>query len=292
MKVFIHPLHAGVLDAYWHPLYDLYTTSNDGKPSTTVSLHYRVNLQQYTGEDWINATLILSTSATDVLNAGIPKPDDLIVRTPTPPLPLPVYRRRSRHYSPVPSELSPQFSPASLMASEVPEEDYEGGEGDFDISLSDSDAPIPLAFEAPVPLPQLVKTAAAISKSPMAISYTVDALTTIPSDGLSYKVLVATIPFEAVIKHITTPRKTPVAYLQVMSIDPLLAIELTRRRFRSALSRTQAITTYFLVPSAPSSTIRSCPKRTSLTSQPGTRSSARSEWIHPSESLTSSTNPP
>lgn len=49
----------------------------------------------------------------------------------------------------------------------------------------------------------------------MTVSYAVEALTTIPSDGLSYKVLVTAIPFEAVITHVTAPRKSPIAYLQV-----------------------------------------------------------------------------
>ena len=70
-----------------------------------------------------------------------------------------------------------------------------------------------------VPLPQLAQSAAAISKSPMTISYTVDALTTIPSDAVPYKVLVATVPFEAVITHVTTPRKSPIAYLQVPEVN-------------------------------------------------------------------------
>jgi len=69
-----------------------------------------------------------------------------------------------------------------------------------------------------VPLPQLAQSAAAISKSPMTISYTVEALTTIPSDGVSHKVLVAIVPFEAVITHVTTPRKSPIAYLQVLAM--------------------------------------------------------------------------
>jgi uncharacterized protein (TIGR02231 family) len=59
-----------------------------------------------------------------------------------------------------------------------------------------------------------VQAAAIVSKSPMAVNYTVDGHTTIPSDPLSYKVLVAIIPFEAIISHITSPRKSPTAYLQ------------------------------------------------------------------------------
>jgi len=55
----------------------------------------------------------------------------------------------------------------------------------------------------------------ALSKSLMNISYMVEALTTVPSNGVSYKVLVAIIPYEAVITHVTTPHKSPIAYLQV-----------------------------------------------------------------------------
>ena len=75
--------------------------------------------------------------------------------------------------------------------------------------------PAPCILPMHVPLPLLVQTAAVVSKSPMAVSYTVDEYTTIPSDHLSHKVLVAIIPFEATISHITSPRKSPVAYLQV-----------------------------------------------------------------------------
>ena len=64
-------------------------------------------------------------------------------------------------------------------------------------------------------LPKMSEGAAVVSKSPLAVKYTVDELTTIPSDGKSHKVLVAIVPLEATISHITTPRKSPLAYLQV-----------------------------------------------------------------------------
>ena len=198
MKPFAHPIHTGVLDAYWHSLYDLYTTSEDGKPSTSVSLHYRVNLQQYTGEDWNNAKLILSTSATDVLNAGIPKQDNLVIEPP-----------------PIPDVVLQAYQGASpcLLSMDAELEDAESDEDMGFIFCEDE--PVAEVAVAPTPLPKLVQSSAAVSKSPMAISYAVDALTTVPSDGISHKVLVAVIPLEAVITHIVTPRKSPVAYLQV-----------------------------------------------------------------------------
>ena len=104
------------------------------------------------------------------------------------------------------------YSVASECTTESEEEEEEE---DMCFALSDGGESTP---QAPVvPLPQLVQSAATISKSPMTVSYTVDALTTIPSDGVSYKVLVATVPFEAVITHVTTPRTSPIAYLQVCS---------------------------------------------------------------------------
>ena len=175
----------GVLGARWDPLYDLYAVTEDGKPSASVSLHYLVNLSQNTGEDWTNAKLILSTSATDVLNAGIPSPDNLIVEPPSPP----------------------------------PEESEESE--DMAFGLSDEVAPSRSAPKPPKPprppLPRLAQSAAIISKSPMTITYTVEALITVPSDGVARKVLVATIPFESVITHMTAPRISTTAYLQVRS---------------------------------------------------------------------------
>ena len=173
---------AGVLRARWDPIYDLYAVTEDGKPSVSVSLHYLVNLSQNTGEDWTNAKLVLSTSATDVLEAGIPSPDNLIVEPPSPP----------------------------------PEESQE--EEDMAFGLFDEVAPSRSAPKPPrPPLPRLAQSTATISKSPMTITYTVEALTTVPSDGVSRKVLVATIPFRAVVAHTASPRESPIAYLQVRS---------------------------------------------------------------------------
>ena len=212
-----HLLRTGVLDARWDPLYDLYATSEGGKPSPSVSLHYRVNLSQNTGEDWTSAKLILSTSATDILNAGIPRPDNLIIKPPS-PLPIAIApafympAQTSRSYSPTPSNRTQATS--------------EGMDKDMAFDLFDNDDIV-----SPAPhiasYPQLAQSTATISKSPMIVSYTVEAPTTIPSDGLPYKVLVAVVPFEAVITHITTPRKSPIAYLQVRRSSAFWSVELT-----------------------------------------------------------------
>ena len=62
-----------------------------------------------------------------------------------------------------------------------------------------------------------------VSKSPLSVTYTVEGKTTIPTDGQSHKVLVASLPLEATVTHVTTPRKSTVAYLQVS--DPIRSVE-------------------------------------------------------------------
>ena len=160
----------GVSNAQWYPVYDLHAGSENGKPSTSVSLQYRVALSQSTGETWNNTNLILSTSATDVLNAGIPTSQSLSIE-PIPKAPPPV-----------------QFTGGYSTRAAPP-------------TVSTISAP-----------------RGVISKSPLSVTYAVEGKTTIPTDGQSHKVLVASLPLEAAVTHVTTPRKSTVAYLQVCSL--------------------------------------------------------------------------
>lgn len=157
----------GVSNAQWYPVYDLHAGSENGKPSPSVSVQYRVALSQSTGETWNNTDLILSTSATDVLNAGIPTSQSLSIE----PIPKPEQTRGSLFGS---ASGAPQTRLSSLAA------------------------------------PRGV-----VNKSPLSVTYTVEGKTTIPTDGQSHKVLVASLPLEATVTHVTTPRKSTVAYLQV-----------------------------------------------------------------------------
>lgn len=116
-----------------------------------------------------------------MLDAGVPAPDSLTVQPKEKPQPL-IKSVRTK----------------GKMASDDA----------FDASRSS-------ARSISVSLPPLVQTTAIVSKNPMAVSYTVDEYTTIPSNLLSHKVMVAIIPLEATISHITSPRKSPIAYLQV-----------------------------------------------------------------------------
>ncbi|KAF9649660.1 hypothetical protein BDM02DRAFT_3166452 [Thelephora ganbajun] len=161
-----------VSNAQWYPVYDLHAGSENGKPSTAVSLQYRVALSQSTGEIWNNTDLILSTSATDVLNAGIPTSQSLSIEPIPKQQPTPSYKTRGA---------------------------------------------APVIVQAPQVLGTLSYVAAPrgiVSKSPLSVTYAVEGKTTIPTDGQSHKVLVASPPLEATVTHVTTPRKSTIVYLQ------------------------------------------------------------------------------
>jgi len=175
-----------------------------------------VNLSQSTGEDWSDAKLVLSTSETDVLNAGVPKSDGLVIEPKQPPPPPQIKMKMKKQITALMTKQTARRTSGAVVRLDAnPDEmggivdlDYdECDEGDFDYS----DASLDLDTY----LPEMSEGGALVLKTPMGVNYTVDELTTILSDSQSHKVLVATIPFEATISHITTPRKSPLAYLQV-----------------------------------------------------------------------------
>jgi len=171
----------GVSNAQWYPVYDLHAGSENGKPSPSVSLQYRVALSQSTGEIWNDTDLILSTSATDVLNAGIPTSESLSIE------PVPKY----------------QSAPGGLFGAPV------GRAGSSVFAAVPQSGVMTRRLSAPRGI---------VSKSPLSVTYTVEGKTTIPTDGQSHKVLVASLPLEATVTHVTTPRKSTVAYLQVSDL--------------------------------------------------------------------------
>ena len=164
----------GVSNAQWYPVYDLHAGSENGKPSTSVSLQYRVALSQSTGETWNNTDLTLSTSATDVLNAGIPTSQSLSIE-------------------PISKTQAPPVPPSSVL-----------------FGMATRSAVQTLSSQPSIAAPR-----GTVSKSPLSVTYAVEEKTTIPTDGQSHKVLVASLPLEATVTHVTTPRKSTVAYLQV-----------------------------------------------------------------------------
>ncbi|KAH9985664.1 hypothetical protein BJV74DRAFT_797022 [Russula compacta] len=53
-----------------------------------------------------------------------------------------------------------------------------------------------------------------VHESPLALSYHVEGVSGVPSDGVPHQVSIAVLPFEANIQHVTVPKVRPVAFLQ------------------------------------------------------------------------------
>lgn len=61
-----------VPETVWFPSYELHATTENGRPSSKVHLHYHARISQSTGEDWTDAQLTLNTSQNDTLGKTIP----------------------------------------------------------------------------------------------------------------------------------------------------------------------------------------------------------------------------
>ncbi|KAH9948604.1 hypothetical protein B0H21DRAFT_890433 [Amylocystis lapponica] len=57
-----------VKNANWEPCYDLHATTVDGALPSSLSLQYCAQITQATGEDWTDASLLLSTAASQALH--------------------------------------------------------------------------------------------------------------------------------------------------------------------------------------------------------------------------------
>jgi hypothetical protein len=70
----MNSFYSSVVDnASWEPAYELHARTENGKPLSSVSLHYRARVSQTTGEDWTDTALTLSTVASDTAARSIPQ---------------------------------------------------------------------------------------------------------------------------------------------------------------------------------------------------------------------------
>lgn len=81
--------------ASWAPSYELHAATESGKPSSSVSLHYRATIKQGTGEDWNGVALTLSTASMDQADQQVPSIQALRIRPPTSGSGQPVYQQQA-----------------------------------------------------------------------------------------------------------------------------------------------------------------------------------------------------
>ena len=208
-----------VRNATWSPTYELQAESENGKPASAVSLHYRARITQSTGEDWTNVALTLSTAAMDGSDQRIPDLEPIRIRPP-----------------PSTSLLGPPGVPQILpSASQLPPKEPQvrsarsvhRGRGsarggalidDYEDLGSSRERDREVITTPPAPPPAFTEPRTIVNVSPLSMSYRVEGKSSIPSDGVAHNVSIAQLQFEAEVAHIAVPRVKAVVYLQARII--------------------------------------------------------------------------
>ncbi|KAF7773153.1 hypothetical protein Agabi119p4_5320 [Agaricus bisporus var. burnettii] len=210
-----------VSNAVWSPNYRLHAvTGEDGKPSRRVALHYQASVKQATGEDWADASLMLSTVATDTLVKKIPRLEPVkaitIVPVSSPSLisqpPLMCRPSSSRYRSPsTTGGRNPSGNDLTHFRVEPDFTNSQKHTAEDDIIALSDDEPWDTVSKNRgrkiLPIPKVTQT-------PMTLTYTVRGNSDIPSDGKEHVVTIVTLDFEADVEYISVPRLDPRVFLQ------------------------------------------------------------------------------
>ncbi|EKM77950.1 hypothetical protein AGABI1DRAFT_129739 [Agaricus bisporus var. burnettii JB137-S8] len=222
-----------VNETNWLPTYELHAlTGDDGRPSQTVSLHYRATVAQTTGEDWTDASLTLSTVATDAIVKTIPKSNPAWIRVTYANLYNPAFRQQPLILPFAPRQSMPakkmtatfvvnheDLDSPMVQMSSVPEAAPTFGSGNAAARNDETDLGV-------IPFPDgdedeegtnygdEERPAKLVNQTPMALSYTVQGKSSIPSDGKNHVVTIAVLSFETSIDYISVPKVEPRVYLQ------------------------------------------------------------------------------
>ncbi|KAJ3336810.1 hypothetical protein HDU93_002125 [Gonapodya sp. JEL0774] len=180
-----------VYNASWSPFYDLRVLSDVQK----LSINYRAEIKQSTGEDWKDTSIALST-ATPALGGDSPTPTRWTISL------APKYVYRSSEFAKTKS--------ASPFRKEV--------RSSLSASASDMVNPapqgyIPTAYSTSLAEPMAMVTATVESGLTTA-TYKVAARSTLPSDNIAHKVTVAIIELSPKFLHFAYPRAGDYVYLK------------------------------------------------------------------------------
>ncbi len=171
-----------VSGARWEPLYDLRIQDADGVPEMTLAKQAQVT--QYTGEEWTDVVLSLST-ARPALAAVLPELDPWFLFVPVPP---PVAMRAMRVAAAEDYEMMPR---AAGMA-----------------------APMPAQAPPPPAMTEAVVEVATFSESGPSVTFSVGGRSGIPSDGSPHKVSLGDGDLSGRLDYVSAPRITQQAYLR------------------------------------------------------------------------------
>lgn len=180
--------------ASWQPLYDARVGTKDGK----VDLASYGVVRQQTGEDWQNVKLALSTARPSV-GARMPELEPQWLQI--------------LEFRPMPAA-----APAGQQAPATLRKLQSNSFADADFAARESVAAAPAEMET-----------ATIDSAGVSAVFEIKLPSTIPSDGESHKVPIATQKFDGALEYITTPSLAELAYLKARltntSEGPLLGGE-------------------------------------------------------------------
>ncbi|KAF7424576.1 hypothetical protein PC9H_009884 [Pleurotus ostreatus] len=224
-----------VTNASWSPTYELHASMEVGQPTT---LHYRAQVTQSTGEDWVDAPLTLSVTGTGGISHTIPTLLPLKIRPAFKPVggnqfsaPPPFGLSMAQSNAPQPAVFgqssnlfgtpaAPQAPSAGLFGSAAHPTQAFGASGGRDkaVPASRSEAELqeyvdinPFGDDIPS---EPSKPTTVASESPLSISFAIEGQTTIPTDGLKHQVPIAILPVGVEFSHIAVPRIRPAVYIQ------------------------------------------------------------------------------
>ncbi|KAI0065022.1 hypothetical protein BV25DRAFT_1799628 [Artomyces pyxidatus] len=186
-----------VRDATWVPTYELHHAGG------ALTLHYRVRVTQRTGEDWTGVALALSTADADPAGQRIP------VLVPTrirPPVAFSGGRRGGLAAASSTADGAADAAAAATVDRPVWGNGASGPANDGDEWDGSAQEFVPAAISEP--------PAAIVKETPLAVAFSVEGESSVPSDGVAHQVSVAKLPFEANIVRVAVPKAKAVAYLQ------------------------------------------------------------------------------
>ncbi|KAF8903747.1 hypothetical protein CPB84DRAFT_1677822 [Gymnopilus junonius] len=239
----------------WIPTYELQATTENSKPSSSVTLHYRARIIQSTGEDWNNVSLTLNTNASDSFVEGIPQLKSLKIHQGSSngaglfgssgdnnaakqSLPEPNSHSQSQSSSGkgatastsktdtsgdsftsqpgappvvnIPSGSTPTASGSAFGSTATTAPSGSTATGD---AAAESHPLSDKSKQADRPSP-ILKPTPLVSERPVALSFSAQGDSTIPSDGIEHQVSIAVLPFNAKVSYITIPRIDSRVFLQ------------------------------------------------------------------------------
>lgn len=181
-----------VQEASWRPFYDARLATGGKGQATQLRLERRAGIRQWSGEDWTDVKLALSTTSPQK-GAEVPvlEPDEVDLAPLEPPAPKPLAMPQMKSFSAARRAMAPtEQDAAGVMAEAAPE-----------------------AAMAPPPPAPATEAAAAVQQFAFQAVFDIPGVVSVPTTGDEKKVAVSTDAITPKLKLQTVPKLNDNAYL-------------------------------------------------------------------------------